>query len=364
MKIGIVSDFDFRGSGYLQIATNLGTELVRRGHSVVAFGVGYRGEEHHFPYPIVPLPRQSYTQGANVMAKNLIREHLIDATIVALDIPMIIRLLGTQPMVELPHYGVFPVEAPPLTQNWAAALYQLKGCFVISEFGTQECLKTGLDAEHIAIPVDTASWRPPTPEEHMSIRQAMGVAEGQKVVLTVAENQERKFLSASLEIIAGTSNVAYYMVTRRDSGVGWYLDDLIAEYKLSDRVTIVEKGIPFKQLWSLYAASDAFLLTSKAEGLGMPVLEAMACGVPVVAPDHTAFHEHLSNGRGHLFSYVYADREPFGNGWRYYADVWDGTRVLAEALCSSKSVRDSALAYVQARTWEAVGEIICRKLTS
>jgi glycosyltransferase involved in cell wall biosynthesis len=298
------------------------------------------------------------------MARNLIREKLLDVTIVALDIPMIIRLLGTQPTIELPHYGVFPVEAPPLTQNWTAALYQLKGCFVISEFGTEECHKVGLAAEHVAIPVDTKSWRPPTPEERVAIRQAMGIAEGQRVVLTVAENQERKFLSASLEIIARMDNVVYYMVTRRDSGVGWYLDDYIVELGLAGKVTIVERGIPFKQLWSLYAASDAFLITSKAEGLGMPVLEAMACGVSVVAPNHTAFHEHLSGDRGYLFSYAYADREPFGNGWRYYADIEDGARALECAFANSEYVHSRALEYVKARTWEAVGEVICRKLMS
>ncbi|MGK3946375.1 hypothetical protein ABK046_49475, partial [Streptomyces caeruleatus] len=32
-------------------------------------------------------------------------------------------------------------------------------------------------------------------------------------------------------------------------------------------VMIFERGMPFKELYSLYAISDAFLLTSKAEGL-------------------------------------------------------------------------------------------------
>jgi glycosyltransferase involved in cell wall biosynthesis len=364
MKIGLVSDFDLMGSGYLHIASNLGTELTRRGHDVTALGVGYRGDEHHFPYRIVPLPRQSFTQGVKVMLANLVREQLCDAVIVVLDIPMIIKTLGTQPTVDLPFYGVFPVEAPPLTSNWSTALYQLAGCFVISEFGTQECLKKGLEASHVAIPVDTKSWRPPSTEERAAIRKALGVAEGQRIVLTVAENQERKNLSASLEIIARTKDVSYFMVTRRDSGVGWYLDDYINELGLQRRVSIVEKGIPFKELWSLYAAADAFLITSKAEGLGMPVLEAMSMGVPVVAPDHTAFHEHLSDGRGYLIPCEYENREPFGNGWRYYVDVDAGAFVLESALSNKdESVRSKAFAYVEERTWEQVGEVVCRKLT-
>jgi glycosyltransferase involved in cell wall biosynthesis len=365
MKIGLVSDFDLMGSGYLHIASNLGTELTRRGYDVTALGVGYRGEEHHFPYRIVPLPRQSFTQGVKVMLANLVREQLCDAVIVVLDPPMIIKTLGTQPTVDLPFYGVFPVEAPPLTSNWSTALYQLAGCFVISKFGTQECLKVGLDASYVAIPVDTQSWRPPATDERAAIRKALGIAEGQRVVLTVAENQERKNLSAALEIISRMKDVAYFMVTRRDSGVGWYLDDYINELGLQKSVSIVEKGIPFKQLWSLYAAADAFLITSKAEGLGMPVLEAMSCGVPVVAPDHTSFHEHLSDGRGYLVPCEYENREPFGNEWRYYVDVEAGAFILESALSNKdESVRGKAMEYVEARTWDQVGEVICRKLTS
>lgn len=44
---------------------------------------------------------------------------------------------------------------------------------------------------------------------------------------------------------------------------------------------------------SLYAAADAFVYPSLEEGFGFPPLEAMACGVPVIAADGSALAENL-----------------------------------------------------------------------
>jgi glycosyltransferase involved in cell wall biosynthesis len=88
-------------------------------------------------------------------------------------------------------------------------------------------------------------------------------------------------------------DVSWTLVTRLDSPVGWKLDDLFMRYGIMDRVAIYNRGMPVDKLWLLYAAADAFLLTSKAEGLALPLLEAMACRVTTVGTNHAAIAEHL-----------------------------------------------------------------------
>ncbi len=46
----------------------------------------------------------------------------------------------------------------------------------------------------------------------------------------------------------------------------------------------------------LYKHSSAFLSTSHAEGFGLPLVEAMSCGLPVVAPDLPVFREIGEHG--------------------------------------------------------------------
>jgi glycosyltransferase involved in cell wall biosynthesis len=41
----------------------------------------------------------------------------------------------------------------------------------------------------------------------------------------------------------------------------------------------------------LFNASDAYLHTSEYEGFGLPVLEAMSCGVPVIASNKASIPE-------------------------------------------------------------------------
>jgi glycosyltransferase involved in cell wall biosynthesis len=59
---------------------------------------------------------------------------------------------------------------------------------------------------------------------------------------------------------------------------------LVRELGLSEHV--VELGaVPYRQLQHLYRACDLYVTASYAETFAHPVVEAMACGVPVVASD-------------------------------------------------------------------------------
>ncbi|HTL30941.1 MAG TPA: glycosyltransferase family 4 protein [Tepidisphaeraceae bacterium] len=54
------------------------------------------------------------------------------------------------------------------------------------------------------------------------------------------------------------------------------------------------------QIPGLYASCDAWLWSSRSEGFGLPILEAMACRTPVIATPAGAAPELLSNGGGVL----------------------------------------------------------------
>jgi len=49
--------------------------------------------------------------------------------------------------------------------------------------------------------------------------------------------------------------------------------------------------VPEEQMPLLFNAADVYLHTSEYEGFGLPVLEAMACGVPVVANNKASIPE-------------------------------------------------------------------------
>ncbi|MEO6497116.1 MAG: glycosyltransferase family 1 protein [Solirubrobacteraceae bacterium] len=59
-----------------------------------------------------------------------------------------------------------------------------------------------------------------------------------------------------------------------------------------EQVPVRELGhVPDDELSALYAGAQAFVLPSLYEGFGLPCLEAMACGTPVVTSDRTALPE-------------------------------------------------------------------------
>ncbi len=74
---------------------------------------------------------------------------------------------------------------------------------------------------------------------------------------------------------------------------GWLyeqVDQVVAELKLEEAVRFLG-GVPNEELVYLYNAAKLFVLPSFYEGFGLPPLEAMACGTPVVVSNISSLPE-------------------------------------------------------------------------
>ncbi|MCW4003164.1 MAG: glycosyltransferase family 4 protein [Candidatus Bathyarchaeota archaeon] len=80
------------------------------------------------------------------------------------------------------------------------------------------------------------------------------------------------------------------------SGYLDYLQERILELNLTNNVTF-HGVIPHENLISYYQNSDLFVLPSFSEAFGMGLIEAMACGLPVVATDVGGIPEVVEQGK-------------------------------------------------------------------
>lgn len=83
---------------------------------------------------------------------------------------------------------------------------------------------------------------------------------------------------------------------------GYLSKEVLSRIKFPDSYMMGNDGYPVEMVANLYAASDLLLTTSLGEGWGLSTTEAMACGTPVLTPDHTALREIVGENeeRGYL----------------------------------------------------------------
>lgn len=363
-----ISDFNVGGSdsaelavarsGYANIGFELCRELTKFGHEVKVLGLGYTGQEHWENFSIIPC---NTMQDAAGYMNNLKFMWNPDALICALDIHYFQeQIFPAAKKLDLKYVCITPLESDPLCITWANLLREMDKVFFISQFGTDEAIKAGVDAEHMEIGIDTNAWRLRTEEEYTEVRKALGFEPDDFVVITVADNQERKNLARGFEILSQLKKlhgvkVKHILVTREHSMVGWKLYDLAFELGLSSDLRIFQSGMPFVDLYTLYCTADAYLSCSKGEGLGLPVMEAMSVGIPVVANKTGALAELLAEGRGWLVEPDFWMYDPFGNQRRYIIPVDRTVAALLDVRSKDNLNELSILAsrrFMEDKSWE------------
>ncbi len=77
------------------------------------------------------------------------------------------------------------------------------------------------------------------------------------------------------------------------------VEAMISALELDDRGSSAPGVVPEEDLPGLFAGADAFLYPTLYEGFGLPVVEAMACGVPVLTSSTSALQE-IAGGYAYL----------------------------------------------------------------
>ena len=159
--------------------------------------------------------------------------------------------------------------------------------------------------EHLHVEADRVAVTPFAPRsgfQAMPAKQAnqtkerLGIED--EFVLFVGTIEPRKNLLALVrafdQILRQTSRRPQLVVVGAE---GWLMDELFAFIKqssISDRL-LLTGYLDDDDLRALYSSCTVFVYPSIYEGFGLPPLEAMACGAPVIAGNIATFQETLGS---------------------------------------------------------------------
>ena len=129
------------------------------------------------------------------------------------------------------------------------------------------------------------------PMDEAALRSSLSLGD-RALILSVSAKRPHKNLLRLIEALA-TVEVAERPVVVLPGYATWHEKDLrerAATLGVADDVRFLD-WVPAAELEGLYAAASGFVFPSLYEGFGLPVLEAMARGVPVACSDRSSLPE-------------------------------------------------------------------------
>jgi len=348
-KILICSDSAFLDTGFARVAREIGTALTTSGqYDVVQHGWFHRPTDRLVPFKVYSTERHSPEAKARDAYGQVSYDSVIERVkpdlVITIGDEWMVRHLAARPR-EHKMVGYLPIDGIPVVGKWVKTIASFDKVVAYGPFGKRaiEAAIPGLDAAAIAHGVNIETFRPIADEsEVMACRSTLVGSPDRFIVGCVARNNVRKMLPrllkgfrqftratltcpacgfvmflddpantkhtcgqcqaehATLVPSPAKTNAMLYLHTKWDDHCGHDLITLVGRFGLDDMVRMPQGmqegvGCPDDLLNRVYNGMDLFVLPTGGEGWGLPIAEAMACGVPVLV---TCYSGHVDFCQG------------------------------------------------------------------
>lgn len=303
MKILVASDDPFSYSAYSQQGWLVTKYLQSIGHDVKYYGLYYPGKPQI--YEGVPLYGNMGQHNGSTLFTHYLKQFESDLLFTIKD-PLIFDK-GVMKRVSV--WAAFcPVDTEPISPGLKSILQTAYRILTPTRWSQSEISALGLSADYTPHAVDLTFWQ--TPSDRRAFRKRLQIAENAFVACMVGANNEypsRKGFDIAITawsiFIKEHPDSVLYIYSDVNSNPGGVsianlfnmLDIPERNYRVVDQ-GFFNQGLEREYIRDIYYASDVFLHPSTGEGFSIPVVEAQACGLPVISNNFTALKETVKVG--------------------------------------------------------------------
>lgn len=333
MKINWHSNAPWASTGYGN-QTRLFTNRIKEigyGMSITAFYGLQGGMADWHGIRVMPLGKHPYGQDVIGAAA---RFEQSDCIISLLDA----WVMEPQNNAGLPWFPWFPIDCEPMPRAVLEKVRLATKGIAMSKFGQAQAAAAGLETFYVPHGVETDIFKPVS-----GSRDRLKWPADKFIVGMVAANKDNPPRKSFFELI--TAFKAFHLKhpdtllylhtddgTRGGQGVNLvdycqamglhiaYQDN----YEVADGVEVLFSdqfttlmGLPDPYMVDVYNGLDVLMLCSMGEGFGIPLIEAQACGCPVITGDWTSMGELCFSGWKIKKSEARQTWEPFFKSWRW-----------------------------------------------
>jgi glycosyltransferase involved in cell wall biosynthesis len=318
--------------GSVQVAYNVGKELVKRGHEVVVFTSDANDRETRINVQTAQVDGMSVYYHRN-LSMFLVRKlnlfitpefrKSVESSLRSFDVIHLHDYTTHQNVVIhrfAKKYGIPYVlqvhgSLPKIGRKGRKWLYDVffgrrllrdaSKVIALSQVEAEQYKRMGVSEEKIAIipnGIDLSEYADLPPKG--CFKKKFGIKEDEKIVLYLARIHKIKgvdiLVRAFANVIKKLDDVRLVVVGPDDGYLG-KLESLIRALKIEDRV-LISSALYGRDKLEAYVDADVYALPSRYETFPMSVLEAVACGTPIILTENCGIAEYFRNKIGLVVS--------------------------------------------------------------
>jgi glycosyltransferase involved in cell wall biosynthesis len=189
-------------------------------------------------------------------------------------------------------YGSLPRGEQAIFKGWMSLrnlFIKRSDAFVgITELVTGEFKECGISPERVyLIPngIDTSLFYPVDRDERFRLRQSLGLPQDKKLVVNTCRLVKGKgveYLLSAWERVAAERDDAHLVIVGAGGGESTSCEDELKGFVRDHGLSSVTFTGWAANVADYLKASDLFVFPTEYEGFGLSLVEAMACGLPVI----------------------------------------------------------------------------------